>query len=300
VGSYTSLAFYSNTKTKINITNWIQIKTVLSDSNENLSNSQRHSVVLDSNFKNASFNKNSQNKHFNVSQSYNNYNRAKTDQSNKIIVTKHQEKNKHFLVSQSKKSQTKKGTKFPFLNVDYLVDTLDLSFPNFQTLPYKLTSKVNQLKPLKPNLLFDSSAPIKLKHPQTETLYSKNNHLTQSLKNDHINQEKLPSLSLFINEDHLDTNEQDDILSVPHDQAFNIVAQVDAVKMNSSEQTVTIRTQNQTIGWTPLVEVDESQELYDAVTWRTRGQAVKSGPHRPAVNWDRQDQQQTSGTSQYL
>ena len=46
---------------------------------------------------------------------------------------------------------------------------------------------------------------------------------------------------------------------------------------------------NQAVNWTPL---------FQAVSWKTHDQAVKSGPSNSAVNWDRQDQQQISGKIQ--
>ena len=273
VGSYTSLAFYSNRK---NTTNVFQIQPVLSNDNEHLSsleNSPSAALIQEGNSNSTTFKYINQQHFTNDNQFFNNYsNHNSTNiEKSKILEThKLKEMTKHYHELQSPKSKTKKKPNYFTSIEDYLVDALDLNSPN---------------------LLQVLSAPMKSKQRQSDSFYAKNSYLTPAPKNDFLKQEKFQNLSLYINEDVLETNELDDILSVPQTEAAKLrplIETVEAVNIDSRDHSATFGQHDQAVKWTPLEQ---------AVTWKPRDQAVKPGPWGNAVNWNRQDQQQTSGTS---
>ena len=273
VGSYTSLAFYSNRK---NTTNVFQIQPVLPNGNEHLSSLENSpsAALIQKEHSNSTTFKNINQQHFaNDNQFFNNYsnhNNTNIDKSKILETQKLKEMTKHYHELQSLKSKTKKKPNYFTSIEDYLVDALDLNSPN---------------------LLQVLSAPMKSKQRQSDSFYAKNSYLTPAPKNDFLKQEKFQNLSLYINEDVLETNELDDILSVPQTEAAKLrplIETVEAVNIDSRDHSATFGQHDQAVKWTPLEQ---------AVTWKPRDQAVKPRPWGNAVNWNRQDQQQTSGTS---
>ena len=294
IGSYTSLAFYSNRK---NMTNVFQIQPVLSNDNEHLSsleNSPSAALIQEGNSNSTTF-KNINQQHFandnHFFNNYSNHNNTNIDKSKILETHKLKEMTKHYHELQSPKSKTKKKPNYFTSIEDYLVDALDLNSPNLNALPDKLNPIENKLKTLNPNILHVLSAPMKSKQRQSDSFYAKNSYLTPAPKNDFLKQEKFQNLSLYINEDVLETNELDDILSVPQTEVAKLrplIETVEAVNIDSRDHSATFGQHDQAVKWTPLEQ---------AVTWKPRDQAVKPGPWGNAVNWNRQDQQQTSGTS---
>ena len=181
----------------------------------------------------------------------------------------------HFLGLQSLEFKTKKNQNYFNLNSDFLVDTLDLNFPNFND---KLIPRGTKINTLKPNLLRESSPTTKSKHHQSEPFHSKNNYQKPTPKIDLPNQEKLQNLSLFINEDYLETNELDDILSLPQIEIVKIRPHIEAVKIKPH--------------FVPRIPPEQGGQ------WKPPGPTVISEPDVQAGNLDRQDQQQTSGKRQ--
>ena len=275
---------------------------MLSNDNKqsSLENSPSAALILDENSTSTTFKYINQQHFANDGQFFNNYSNHNNTNINasKILQTnKIKKMTKHYHQLQSPKSKTKKKQNHFTSIEDYLVDALDLNSPNLNALPDQLNPRVNKLKTLNPNILQVLPAPIKSKQHQSDSFYAKNNYLTPAPKIDFQKQEKLQNLSLYINEDRLETNELDDILSVPqseaaklkpHNEGVVLIPHVEAVNIDSSDNSATSGQHNQAVKWTPLEQ---------AVTWKPHGQAVKFGPWGNAVNWNRQDQQQTSGTS---
>ena len=294
LGSYTSVAIYSNrfnSYTKHNQTKQFQINVVLLNNSKHkfsLENNPSSAVILDYNSNKTIFNYINA-KHFsNVSQFHNNYNKSKKIESKNLEANKSKEKTNHYHGLQNLESETKKNQNNFNPNSNSSIDSLGLNFQAFKSLSDKLNPKGNKVKTLKINLLNDSSDPNKSKQLESKSFYSQNNTHMPVPKIEFANQEKLKNLSLNNNEDHLEGNELDDILSVPQIEAVTLGPYVQAVNMNM-DQYVIFGQLNQAVNWTPL---------FQAVSWKTHDQAVKSGPSNSAVNWDRQDQQQISGKIQ--
>ena len=311
-GSYTSLAFYSNiinTDTKINTTSWFHIKKVLSNDNTHLSNFEQ---ILDYNPNCATLKNINQHHLYKGSQvCNNNHSNTKMDESENLEVKKSKENIKHFLGLQSLEFKTNKNENYFNLNRDFLVDTLDLNIPNFND---KLIPRGTKLNTLKLNLLPESSPTTESKHHQSEPLHSKNNYRKPTPEIDFPHQEKLQNLSLYFNEDQFETNELDDILSVPQIEMVKLRPHIEAVKIKP--HFVPRIPPQQGVQWTPLGpavisgrDVQASNSGPDAqaaisgpdVQAAISGpdvQAVISGPDVQAGNLDRQDQQPTSGKIQ--
>ena len=303
LGSYTSLAIYGhriNTYTKFNTTNWFQIMQMLSNNNKQLSNFEKNQrpFVTDFNSNKTIFEDNNQQRNSFDRLIDNNYVKAIIFETSYLEAKKSKERNKKDLELQRPNFKTKKNQNLSYSKEDYMVDFLDPSSPNFNLRPNKLQPRVKRSKNLNRNQLHVSSAPLQSKDQQSDSSYSKNGSLTSTTNIDFLNKENHQNLSLYINEDRLEKNKLDKILSVsqieaakirPHVEAAELLPQVKYFNMDSWNLSVSSGQRDQAVKWTPI-------EL--AVKGKTHSQAAKSGLSDYTVNWDRQDQRQTSGKSQ--